>query len=153
VPLVYPAVGGATVGDISAAVWAYSPRRLTNLNDVRAARIDRIIGLEVEADGTLTADGTQQTIYDKSSTKPFKAQLLLDVANLALGDSVEVIEWVKVLSGGTLRWCTRTRFTGVQEEPIAVLLSKVLTYEYKVTLQQVTGTYRSFDWSLQVEEE
>ena len=110
------------------------------------------VALKVEADGTLTADGTQQTVYDKSATKPFKAQVLLDLSALSIGDSIEVIEWIKVLSGGTLRRCTTTRFTGVQGEPIAVFLNKVLTYEYKVTLQQIAGSYRSFPWSLQVEE-
>jgi len=149
----YPPQGaGFPPGDISAAVWTYVTRRLTNLDDVRAARIDNILALKVEADGTLTANGTQQTIIDKTTTIPFKAQLLLDLFNLTVGDSVEVIEWIKVLSGGVLRRCTTTRFTGVQEEPIAVFFNKVLTVEYKVTLQQISGTYRSFPWSLQAEE-
>lgn len=112
-----------------------------------------VSALKVEADGTLTADGTVQTVYDKVATKPFKAQVLIDLSNLSIGDSVDIVEWIKVLSGGTLRKCTTTRFTGVQGESIAVFLNKVLTYEYEVTLQQVAGlAYRSFPWSLQVEE-
>jgi len=44
-PLHLPAVGGASLADITSGVWAYDPRRVTNLADVRAALIDNIDAL------------------------------------------------------------------------------------------------------------
>lgn len=107
---------------------------------------------KVKADGTLMADGTVQTIYDKESANPFRGQLILDLSNMKSGDYVEVIEYLKALKGGNLGVVTKTQFSGVQEEPIMVFLTKVATYEHKFTLRQIYGDYRTFDWSYQVEE-
>lgn len=106
----------------------------------------------IGADGTLTADGTVQTINDKISTVPFRGQLLLDMSNMRSGDYVEVVESLKVLKGGSLGTVTKTQFSDVQEEPIMVFLAKVATYAHKITLRQIYGDYRNFDWSYQVEE-
>jgi len=155
-------------GDVAAAVWAYVTRRLTNLDDVRAARIDNLdapisgiastlkpvidaiipaLSLTKDAEGTILADGSEQTIVDKVSTSPFKTQALVNLVNLALGDSVTLKEYTKLSSGGTLRLVTSTTFTGVQAEPIAIFLLKNAIYEYKVTLQQTLGTYRNFEYA------
>lgn len=105
-----------------------------------------------EAKGTLTADGAEQEIVSKTSTKPFWCQLILDVSKMTGADQILLEETIKVLSGGTLEKVTRTRITGAQEEPILIFTPKYAVREYKVTLQQLAGIYRAFDWSLVVEE-
>lgn len=110
-------------------------------------------GLAVKEDGsgTLTATGAAQTITSKVSTKPFLSQLILDVSNMIGADQILITETIKVLSGGSLENFTRTRITGLQEEPILTFAPKYAK-EYRVTLQQLVGTYKNFDWSLVVEE-
>jgi len=109
--------------------------------------IDAIIpalSLTKDAEGSVTADGTEQTVVDKVSTSPFKAQAIVNLSNLAGGDSVVLKEYTKTSSGGALGLVTSTTFTGPQGEPIAIFLLKNAIYEYKVTLQQTLGTYRNF---------
>jgi len=111
-----------------------------------------VTALKEEDKGTLTADGTIQTVVDKTSTKPFMCQLILDVSNMSGADQVEIVEEMKVLATGSLQKFTKTRITGKQDEPVLIFAPKYAVREYKVTLQQLAGTYRSFDWSLVVME-
>lgn len=110
------------------------------------------LALTEEASGTLLADGTEQEIVSKISTEPFMTQLVLDVSNMAGADQVLVTETIKVLTAGALENFTRTRITGAQEEPILIFVPKYAVRQYRATLQQLAGTYRSFYWSLVVEE-
>lgn len=111
-----------------------------------------VLVLSEEDSGTLTADGTEQEIVSKTSTVPFMAQLTLDVSNLVAADQILITETIKVLSGGGLEQFTRTHITGEQEEPILIFAPKYTVKQYRVTLQQLAGTYKSFDWNLIVEE-
>jgi len=105
-----------------------------------------------ENSGTLTADETEQEIVNKTSAEPFMAQLILDVSNLTGADQIVIKETIKVLAGDVLKVFTRTVVTGAQEEPILIFTPKYAVRQYRVTLQQLTGTYKSFNWSFIVEE-
>lgn len=131
---------GGKSTEITADVWTSEERTLTK-------------GLAKEEDsGTLTASGAEQEIVSKTSTEPFIAQLILDVSNMVGADQILIMETMRVLAGGGLEQFTRTRITGAQEEPILVFAQKYAVREYRVTLQQLAGIYRDFDWSLIVEE-
>ena len=148
-PLHIPTLGERVT---EADIWAYATRKLTNLDDARAALIDKITKAEEDSSGTLTADGTEQEMVSKTSTEPFMSQLILDVSNMAGADQILIEETVKVLPAGGLEKFTRTRITGAQEEPILMFVQKYAVRQYRVTLQQLAGIYRDFDWSLVVEE-
>jgi len=135
----YPPQG---VGATEASIWSYPTRVITGGAPTA----------KEEGSGTLTADGTAQEIVSKTSTEPFMAQLILDVSNMVGADQILIEETIKVLSTGGLEKFTRTRITGKQEEPIMIFAPKYAVRQYKVTLQQLVGTYRNFDWSLVVEE-
>lgn len=108
--------------------------------------------LKVDSFGTITADGTEQTVVDKISTTPFKATLEVDLSNLGLAaDEVLLKEYLKVSPTGVLRMSTLSDFLGPQAEPIPVTFKKDLCYEYKVTLQQTGGVNRTFDYVFLVE--
>jgi len=133
---------GGKATEISADVWTYPTRVITGGAPTATE----------EGSGTLTADGTEQEIVSKTSTEPFMAQLILDVSNMAGADQILIEETVKVLPAGGLEKFTRTRITGAQEEPILMFVQKYAVRQYRVTLQQLAGTLRTFDWSLIVEE-
>lgn len=141
--------GGAPT---EADVWAYPTRKLTNLDDARAALIDKITKAEEDSSGTITADGTEQEILSKTSAEPFMSQFILDVSSMVGTDQIIINETMKVLPAGSLKKFTKTHITGKQEEPILIFAQKYAVRQYKVTLQQLAGTLRSFDWSLIVEE-
>jgi hypothetical protein len=110
------------------------------------------LALKEASSGTILADGSVQEIVSKTSTKPFMAQLILDLSNMSGADQIVVVETVKVLEGGSLANFTKTRVTGAQEEPVLMFAPKYAVRQYTVTLQQLAGIYRNFHWSLIVEE-
>ncbi len=163
-PLHIPTLGERVT---EADIWAYVARTMTDpdsykadlttlegrITAARAILLDKITKAEEDSSGTLLADGTEQELVSKESTKPFLAQLILDVANMTGADQILVTESMKVLAGGGLELFTKTRITGGQEEPILIFMSKYSVRQYRVTLQQLAGVaYREYDWSLIVEE-
>jgi len=173
-PLNYPALGGATVGDIAAGVWAYLPdRRLTNLSDIRAARIDnldallssrlsksdfdtkipdaraaridKIVTLEEESVGTLTADGSEQTVVERSALGTLEGHI--DLASMQAADTVVIKEYIMLKSGGTYRLYDSATYSGVQAKPNLHVVKLPARYGVRVTLQQTAGVNRNYDYN------
>lgn len=95
--------------------------------------------------GTVTADGTEQTVDTISNGGVYV--WAVDLSNMASGDSVTLRVKDKVLSGGSAVLAFEETYTGAQavdwvcSEPIAA------AHEITFTLEQTAGTNRQYAWS------
>jgi len=96
------------------------------------------------AEGTLSADGTEQDLVNVSNRGKYEGWI--DLANMQAGDTVVVKEYGKFRSGGSWRLYATTTYTGVQTECGIHATRKLFEYGWRVTLQQTGGVMRTFDY-------
>ena len=137
-PLHIPTLGERVT---EADIWAYPTRELTTYG----------VAWEVEAEGILTADGTEQTIVDVQKTEPFKSLMYIDMSNLVGADQVDIVEYMQTSATESLKSFTRSRFVGVQNPPMMMITEKLAAFRHVITLEQFGGAYRDFPWQLLVE--
>ena len=105
------------------------------------------MALTVTNTGTLTADGSEQTIgAERTDGKTYVLQL--NTANMAAGDIVELRVKVKVTSGGSAVTLYRAVRSGVQPYAAEQTPPIVAPYSVSFTLKQTAGTNRNFDYAL-----
>jgi len=136
---------GAAPADIAASVWAYTARRLTNLDDVRAARIDEIVTLEEAAVGTLTADGSLQDVVELTALGTLEGHI--DLVNMQAGDTVVISEYIKMKTGGTYRLYDSATYNNAQTKPSLHVVKLPGKYGVVVRLQQTAGVNRDYDYN------
>lgn len=99
------------------------------------------------ASGSQTAViSTEHTLA--TSTAGYTFVLVVDTANLANGDAVELRIYTKCKSGGTERLAYCRKYANAQEELIKYSPPVPADVSCKATLKQTAGTGRVFDWSL-----
>lgn len=104
------------------------------------------------ARGTLTADGTEQVVYENAApTDNWLADTVnIDLTNMAASDVIAINIYTRIKSGGTyIRFDTQSyedAQDGTGEEKGIVIQGIPNRYGYRVALQQSAGTYRNFDW-------
>jgi hypothetical protein len=75
-------------------------------------------------------------------------QLLVDASNMAVGDTYEVkIQGSAVYQGGTLDLRT-IRFHGAHSQPLIVIDPIMLISYWDFGIRKITGTDRTFTWSI-----
>jgi hypothetical protein len=149
-------------------VWAYPSRTLTTLagqpridllgedadfesgTGTRKAILSKLLGSLSPIEGTLTADGTEQTVVSRTDTVEFQLDGYIDLTNLATGDSVVIREYMQIKSGGSYIKYAEGTYSGAQPLPLLHIVTKPAVYGLKITLQQTAGTYRSFDYQFYV---
>jgi hypothetical protein len=152
-----------TLSDYS-GVWAVASRTLTAFTGqprtdllgedasfeagtgARKAAIDKMLVTTTPTEGTLTADGSEQTVVEKSGTLEFNLDGYIDLTNMASGDTVVIKESMKIKSGGNYVVYASETYTGAQSIPLLHIITKPSRYALKITLQQTAGTYRDFDY-------
>lgn len=99
------------------------------------------------ASGTLTATvGTEQTIWE-STTAVGTYQLVVNLANLASGEQVELKVYRKVLGAdASPSLYLQHTYTGVMRDPVVITTPVLTTKHIRFTLKQTNGTGRSFPW-------
>jgi hypothetical protein len=101
----------------------------------------------VEASGTQTATlDTEHTLSTITTTKVLV--LLVDTANLANGETLELRVKTKILSGGTTRLAYLGRFKHAQDSTIKISAPIPSDQEAVFTLKQIGGTGRQFPWKV-----
>lgn len=101
----------------------------------------------VEASGTLTADGSEQTLSTVAA--PRTLICAIDLTNLADGDVVVVRAYRKVLSGGGHLMLWEEYIAGAVLDPCLLSAAMPSPHSGYFTLMQVAGTYRQFPWSIE----
>jgi hypothetical protein len=101
----------------------------------------------VNSQGTTTADGTEQTLWDVTTDKTFAGRLTLGL--MQSGDIVVIRTYYKVRSTSTLDQEWEDTYRDAQTtKKVIKFAPEPSNVEYKVTLQQTAGTNRAYDWKL-----
>lgn len=100
-------------------------------------------------ENTLTADGTEQAVYAGVTNRV--TQLVVNVDNMASGDTIVIEEKHKVLTGDSVALVKATTLTGADgglPGSAVIFTTDPLSGPYGVTytLQQTAGTNRDFKW-------
>lgn len=99
-----------------------------------------------ESSGTQTATvNTEHTLATPTTAKT--RVLMVDLTNLVSGDTVELRIKAKVLTGGTAGLVYLATFIGPVGEPVAVSPPVPCPFGATLTLKQVAGTGRAYDWA------
>jgi hypothetical protein len=117
----------------------------------RKTRIDRLASMDAfdtPIEGTLTADGTEQTlILDEVAGNPSRfLDGLVDLNAMAAGDTVVIRQYLSLVTPVAYRKYAEETYSGAQTLPALYIVTKTGRYGIKITLQQTAGTYKSFPY-------
>jgi len=100
--------------------------------------------------GTQTATiGTEHVLNTTTpETTDGIYQLVVDLANMAAGDILELRIKEKPISTGTQRTAWTQTFSHAQSDPLFMSPTVILLHGWDMTLKQTAGTGRSFPWSI-----
>lgn len=129
--------------------WFNTTENQFKYYDGTAVKPFRGMSLKLHATGTVTADGTEQTLTEIIGL--VKLSGCVDLSNMTTGDRVLIREYMKARPDGAYRKHEEALYRGVQDPPLILIPQKVVNYAAKVTLQQ-TGTFKSFDYTFAREE-
>lgn len=96
--------------------------------------------------GTVTTDGTEQTLFDTTSDNYFAAYVFLH--NMVSGDTIEIRVYVLDDQASTMRLYDLYTKTGSQPSP-ALYLPTIPAREYKVTIKRTAsgaGGDKVYNW-------
>ncbi len=88
--------------------------------------------------------GTKHSLYATTGAGTYA--LMVDTANLSLGDTLELSVDVAFASGGTRRQTYHVPYSHVQSDPGKISVPVIAPYGAEFHLKQTAGTGRSFDW-------
>lgn len=135
----------APPGETAKAVWEYSTRVLTNIPDSRAEKIDKIMGFSEVASGSLVADGTEQDLISVEGLGQYHG--IISLHEMSGSDVVEVALYGRMSAGGAWRRYWLERYSRFQPDPLVHLTLKTLRHGFRVTLRQVSGVMRTFEYA------
>lgn len=94
--------------------------------------------VSISQEGTLTLDGTEQDLLNKTGTKFYGGSV--DLTALGAGDSVTIKEYRKFASAGSWILIHSSTYAGVQADKSIEFPTKPSAYGYRVTIQRTGGT-------------
>jgi len=100
------------------------------------------------ASGTITTDGTEQTLHSETTIGTFV--LILDRSNMSNGDAIELRGKTTVLSGGVLQtiWTQEFRDAPSADDSISESLHIISDIQAVWTIKRTAGTDRSYAWKV-----
>ena len=101
--------------------------------------------VEVIGKGTITADGSEQIVVEYSGSLS-RISGFIDLSNMVDGDSITVRAYVKIKDGGNYVTYKPETYSNSQPEQALYFLPRLSGYGYKITIQQTSGTYKSYDY-------
>ena len=102
--------------------------------------------LQVQYSGTLTTDGTEQTLNTSVFVGGHVVQI--DLSAMQAGDTVVLRAKTKTLTGSAVATFIEQTFSGVQTEPIAQTEPVTSPFSFTTTLQRTGGSDRAYPWSI-----
>lgn len=95
-------------------------------------------------EGTIIADGTEQTVIEAAGL--MKLEGYVDLSAMTEGDTVILRRYVKITADGNYKLHGEETYVGVQAQPLIRFPPLAGCYGIKVTLKQTMGTYKSFNY-------
>ena len=104
---------------------------------------NRKVGMKLElvAEGTLIADGTEQTLVEDTLLSNLSG--FISLFNMEIGDTVTIRQYVDMNGDGYRLYADET-YNDAQIQPAVYITSKTSNTRMRITLQQTAGTYRQF---------
>lgn len=125
--------------------WAFALEANVELHVSNA--INNTIPLYERTDGTLTADGTEQTIYEVTpSVTLVPDSITMSMANMVTNDITTIRMYAKLKSGGSYELIDSQVYTGAKTIPAINITGQPNRYGWKVTLEQSAGVDKNYDW-------
>jgi len=129
---------------------AVAPADGVSLAEVIRYISDAIDALSVlsETGGTLTADGTEQNvvIVDAPASVFIPRKTLIDLSNMAAGDTTVIRVYYRIKSGGNYVLKDEVTYNGPVTPALINVELEPNRFGFKVTLEQTAGTNRDYDW-------
>lgn len=95
-------------------------------------------------EGSITANGTEQTVIELSELVTIYGWI--DLSSMSSGDTVIIRYYVRIEAGGALRKYAEETFINAQANPMIRFPPVTARYGIKITLQQTSGTFKSFKY-------
>jgi len=104
--------------------------------------------MPLNSEGTITANGTEQNVWDiTTGTKFLMGQI--DLQLMQSGDTVVIRRYIKVRTSSTLAVEWKDTYADTQTDMNIINFPPLSPVsEYKLTIQQTTGTNRNYDFKL-----
>lgn len=127
----------------------------------QAAQILDAVNAELvlqETGGTITADGNEQVLYIVNAPLGcFEPRtLLVDLDNMAGGDTTVIRVYYRIVAGGGLQLQDYQSYTGADGgltdgKKLIALSLHPNRFGFEITLQQTAGVMRAFTWEVFIE--
>lgn len=100
--------------------------------------------------GTLTMDGSEQTVYECTDSNT-ELQFFIDLTNMQAGDTIVTRQYHILKSGGSYVEYGEETFNGAQSIKCLHVVLTPNQYGNKYTMRQTAGVNRAFDWIVWVD--
>ena len=100
------------------------------------------MAFETHAEGTITADGSEQIVAEITEAVRFSGYISL--SNLQAGDTVVLRQYTKLFA--VWEKYAEESYSGAQTTPVVYFAPKEIASSVRVTLQQTVGVLRSFSY-------
>jgi len=148
----------------AADIWAVTTRTLTGITGTprtdllgedadfesgtaaRKARIDRLMAAEPETEGSLTMDGTEQTLILSELGVQHHIEGMVDLTPMAAGDTVVIRQYMSIVTPVSYVKYAEETYSDAQTIPLLYITTKTATYGLRVTIQQTAGVYKTFNY-------
>jgi len=117
---------------------------------VTITKLPQVVKPELLAQGTLKADGSEQTMAEFVGVG--KVYGSVDLQEMQAGDTVVLRQYLKLKNGGAYKKYGEETYTGAQALPVIYFPEKATDTALKISLQQTVGILKSFDYSFMREE-
>jgi hypothetical protein len=102
------------------------------------------MSLEVFAEGTLMADGSEQTLVEFAELGTLEGYI--NLSNLEAGDSITIRYYLKTKKDGVYHLYHSETYSGAQTNPTVHFVKLPTKYGCKITLEQTAGAHQTLDY-------
>jgi hypothetical protein len=99
---------------------------------------------QILAEGTVTADGTEQTVLEALGLMNLEGYV--DLSEMTNGDTVTLRRYVKIQQNAEYKLHGEETYVGIQAQPLIRFPAMAGCYGIKITLKQTSGIYKSFPY-------
>ncbi len=112
--------------------------------------IDAAILTLTETGGTLTTDGTEQTVWTNNAPVGLftPKKFLIDFTVQTASETVVIREYYRIKLGGNYIEYNETTYAAAQDPDLAIHDLSDNRYGIKITAQKTGGTNRAYDWEV-----
>lgn len=92
--------------------------------------------------GNLHADGSEQILVEHEGSGRISGYV--DLSKMEPSDSIVIRQYVKILAGSAYSKYAEELYSGIQDRPTCYIQPRETDYGMKLTLQQMSGSFKSF---------